>query len=142
MKEYRDSVDLESLQLFESLPLDVIFELNPEVELCDEIAGLFEVSELVFTLESVTRCISILGWSSERYDLEVGKVLKGYLEEEIVNLYVFPDGFYSMQFAPLTEGSGVTVFASLESTHRALEGFNTNEGKWGVILHIQPFEAD
>lgn len=124
------------------LPLDETVELNPEVELCDETTGLFEVSELVFTLESVTRRTSILGWASERYDLEVGKVLKGDLEEEIVYLYVFPEGFYSMQFVPLTEGSSVTVFASMDSTHSSMEGFNTNEGKWSVYLHVQPCEAD
>ncbi len=124
------------------LPLDETVELNSEVELCDETAGLFEVSELVFTLESVTRRISILGWSSERYDLEIGTVLKGNLDEETVSLYVFPELVYSSQFASLTEGSGVTVFASLDSTQSFMEGFRTDEGDWAVQLYVQAFEAE
>jgi len=63
-------------QSLEPLPLDFTIEFNPEVEMNDSLEALLEESDLAFTLESVTRRISILGWASERYDLDVGEVLK------------------------------------------------------------------
>jgi len=118
------------------LPLDETVELDPELKLSDNTAGLFEVSELVFTLESVTRRISILGWASERYELGIGRVLKGTLDEETANMYVFPYGFYSTQFASLTDGCGAIVFASPDSTGRCMEGLRTYDGNFFVYLHI------
>jgi len=119
-------------QIFDPLPLDMTLELNPEVEMSDSLEMLLEASDLAFTLESVTRHVSILGWASERYDLEVGEVLKSDLLEETVNLYVYPEGLYSSQFTALIEGNGVVICAVADSTHERMEGFRTDDGDWAV----------
>ncbi|MCD4706375.1 MAG: hypothetical protein K8S62_01400 [Candidatus Sabulitectum sp.] len=117
--------------------------LDPEVFLDDTISMMIEASDLAFTLESVTRCISILGWASERYDLEVGEVLKGDLQEDMVSFFVFPESMYSRQLSFMTEGSGVVVFAFADSTHSCMEGFSIAEGDRAVSqIYIRlPIEA-
>jgi hypothetical protein len=115
------------------LPLDETLELKPDVEMSDSLAVLLEGSDLAFTLESVTRRLSILGWASERYDLDVGEVLKGDIHEETVSFYVYPEGSYSFQFADLIEGMEVVIFASSDSSNDTMEGFRTVDGDWNVI---------
>ncbi len=120
-------------QLFEPLPLEEILDLNPQVMIDETISEMVEASDLVFTLDSITRHISILGWASERYDLDVGEILKGDLEEEVVNLYVFPEALHSEHLSFLLEGSSVIIFAVSDSTHSHMEGFRTSEGDWAVV---------
>ncbi len=122
-------------EVFQPLPLDETVDLDPEVFLDDTVSVMIEVSDLAFTLESVTRRISILGWASERYDLEVGEVLRGDLQEDMVSFFVFPEGMHSLQFSLMTEGSGVVVFAFSDSTHSTMEGFHTAQGD-RVVDHI------
>jgi|GEM_PF-6090627 len=69
-------------QLVEPHQFGETIELDPQITLNDSIAPLIAVSDLVFSVKSVTRRISILGWSSERYDLEIGEVLLGCTEED------------------------------------------------------------
>lgn len=120
------------------LPLNETVFLRSEVDMDEDVLSILESSELVFSVRSVTRNLSILGWSSEKYCLEVGKILKGDLELEIVSMFTFPRGMYSMQFSTLQEGDGMLVFAFPDSSNSSMEGFNTAEGSWIAYLHIQP----
>lgn len=117
------------------LPLDETVTLNPEIMLGDEVAELFEVSEFVFTVRSVTRRVSMLGWISERYDIEIGHEFKGDLPEDTVFMYTFPCGMYSNEFSSLTDGDGLVVFASILSSPGIMEGIRSTEGSLSVYLH-------
>ncbi len=117
------------------LPLDETVNLNPDIILGDEVAELFEVSEFVFTVRSVTRRLSMLGWISERYDIEIGHELKGDLPENTVFMYTFPCGMYSNQLSSLTEGEGLVVFASILSSPGSMEGLRSSLGTLSVCLY-------
>ena len=121
-------------QVLPPLPLEETVRLNPRVVLDDTTAILVGASDLAFTAKSVTRGLSILGWSSERYDIEVGEVLMGSIEDDMVSAYVFPQCLYSHQFSMLDEGSGLIVLAMADSTHEHMEGFRTSEGDWYMLL--------
>ncbi len=116
----------------ELLPLNKVLELNGTVQVDELIESMIEDYPLVFTVESVTRELSILGWASERYDIEVGEVLKGTLNMETVFVYVFPVGLHSRDFSALTPGSGVVVSAYRDSEGTAMEGFSTMEDDWVI----------
>ena len=116
------------------LPLNETVLLNTEVVIGDDILNLYKASDLVFSVRSVTRQLSILGWASERYDLEVGNVFKGHLDLESVSLFTFPCGMYSSQLSSLKEGQGLIVFAVPDTANTSMEGFNTAEESW--IAHL------
>ena len=117
------------------LPLGETVELDPDIIPGDEVAELFEASELVFTVKSVTRQMSILGWASERYDIEIGSELKGNLPEETVFMYTFPCGLYSSQFSSLTEGDELIIYASIQSSPGTMEGLRSTLGTWSVYFY-------
>lgn len=117
------------------LPLDQTVALDPNVVLGDEVAELFELSELVFTVTSVTRRLSMLGWISERYDIVIGHELKGDLPEDTVYMYTFPCGMYSNQLSSLNEGEGLVVYASMPSSPGGMEGLRSTLGTWMVCFH-------
>lgn len=120
----------------ELLPLNQTVLLNPDILLNDEVLDLFEASDLVFSVKSVTRRISILGWSSEKYDLEIGEELKGNLPEETAYMYTFPCGMYSRQFASLSEGGGsLVVFATRPDSSSSMEGLYSFKGTFSVYLY-------
>lgn len=116
----------------ELLPLNQVLEMNTAVEIDELIENMIDDYPLVFTVKSVTRKLSILGWASERYDLEVGEVLKGTLNMETVFVYVFPVGLHSGQLSAMSPGSGVVVCAFRDSDGTAMEGFNTMEDDWVI----------
>lgn len=113
-------------------PLNKVIELNGTVQVDEFIENMVEDYPLVFTVESVTRKLSMLGWASERYDLEVGEVLKGTLNMETVFVYLFPVGLHSRDFSSLTPGSGVVVCAYRDSEGTVMEGFSTMEDDWVI----------
>jgi len=119
------------------LPLNETVLLNTEVVIGDDILNLYKASDLVFSVRSVTRQLSILGWASERYDLEVGDVFKGHLDPESVSLFTFPCGMYSSQLSSLQEGRGLIIFAVPDTANTSMEGFNTAEESWIANLCIQ-----
>ncbi len=120
----------------ELLPLNQTVQLNPDILLNDDVSDLLDASDLVFTVKSVTRGISILGWSSEKYELEIGQELKGDLPEETVAIYAFPCGMYSRQFSSLSEGgSGLIVFATRSDSSSSMEGLRSYKGHFSVYLH-------
>lgn len=123
----------------ESLPLNKLISLSSETEIGEDFRCLYESSELVFSVRSVTRRVSILGWASERYDLEVDSVLKGDLEEETVSLFTFPGGLLTSRLSTLHEGCGLVVFAFPDSTDSYMEGFYAAEESWAVQLSISHF---
>jgi len=118
------------------LPLNEALLLNDEVPNLDDLYSSYEGCELVFSVRSVTRRVSILGWASERYDLEVGNVLMGNLDHGTVFLYTFPNGMLSGQITSIKEGQGLIVFAVPDSANDYMEGFNTAEGSWVTYLYI------
>lgn len=120
------------------LPLDEAITLDPDIVPGDEVAELFQVSEFVFTVSSVTRRVSRLGWISERYDIEIGNELKGDLPENTVFMYTFPCGMYSREFSSLSEGEGLIVFASIQSASGSMEGIRSSLGTLSVFLY-SPF---
>jgi hypothetical protein len=117
------------------LPLDETVTLDPDIILCDEAAEWFEMFDIVFTVKSVTRRVSMLGWISERYDIEIGHELKGDLPENTVFMYTFPCGMYSNQLSSLTEGEGLVVYASILSSPGSMEGLRSSLGTLSVCLY-------
>ncbi len=127
-------IDISGVEL---LPLNEAVLLSNEVIIDEDIIALYEASELVFSVGSVTRKLSILGWASETYNLEVQDVFKGNLDLEMVSLFVSSHGLYSNQFSSLQEGQGLIVLASPDTTGTCRERFNTAQESWIAYLHIQ-----
>lgn len=121
-------------QILLPLPLDETIKLDPQPVLDDTTSMLVSMSDLAFTAESVTRRVSILGWASERYDIEVGEVLSGSMDMDMVSAYVYPEGLYSHQFAIIADGCGLLVLAMPDNAHDVMEGFSTSEGDWSMWL--------
>ena len=96
----------------ELLPLNETVLLNSDTTIGEESVSLFEACELVFSVRSVTRQVSITGWASEMYCLEVDSVFKGDLDLETVSLITFPYGINSSQLSSLQAGQGIIIFAS------------------------------
>ena len=115
------------------LPMDEPVCLYPRLAGSDSVLRQLESPELVFTVESITRRISILGWASERYDLVVGEILSGELEEDTLVLYVYPECLLSARLDSLEEGDCLVVLAEEDSTHRHSEGFRVSDRDMAVV---------
>lgn len=115
------------------LPLNEPLSLYPRLAGVDSMIANLQSPELAFTVESVTRRISILGWASERYDLSVGQVLAGELEEDTLILYVYPDCILSSRIGSLSRKDCLIVVAEEDTAHEHTEGFRASGRDMAVV---------
>jgi hypothetical protein len=105
--------------------------LNTDYLIPDSVQQYIDQSTLVFTVKSVERKVSITGWESARYECSIGKIIKGNLHEEKIDLYIhaLPSRINVLEQLSMNDKLmlGFTNLDGLSS----MEGFRTKEGtKW------------
>jgi len=99
-------------------------------------------ADLVFTVKNIKSIVTYTGWISDGYKCNIGKILKGNINDTQIKLYLFQNSNQSKNLRKLKSNDKLILgFSKNRKKKIQLEGFRSKNGTTWKLLFITQIKS-